>query len=291
MRAQKRFRNAKGLSKAAGTNESCKRALFIRGRKTSSFIISVLKELFVLSKPHGVLFSRKNEVNVFENTSNLEFLCKKNNAGSFAFATHTKKRPHNLTLGRVFDSKILDAIELGILAFVPMDNFKQKIMPGGKPCFIFIGREFEEDHMYAEVKNTLLDVFRGDVVDRINLAGLDRVIVCTVLEKTDGEKSLHLMCYTTSYHQTRSPLPRIELLPTGPKVEFAVRRTLHASDLLKRQAYANLSGTSNRRRKNVSVDTVSGEKVGRIHVEKQDLEKIQTRRIKGLKRKPNSERL
>eukprot|EP00961_Rhodomonas_salina_P156217 2103237-Rhodomonas_salina.2 len=36
----------------------------------------------------------------------VEFLCQKNEASFFSFASHSKKRPNNLILGRTFDYKV-----------------------------------------------------------------------------------------------------------------------------------------------------------------------------------------
>ena len=61
-------------------------------------------------------------------------------------ASNSKKRPNNLVLGRMFDHKILDMIELGIEAFTPLaDIDSHKKAPGAKPCFIFQGDQFEHE--------------------------------------------------------------------------------------------------------------------------------------------------
>ena len=44
----------------------------------------------------------------------MEFLSQKNDASLFAFGTHSKKRPHNLVFGRMFDNHILDMVETGV---------------------------------------------------------------------------------------------------------------------------------------------------------------------------------
>ena len=42
---------------------------------------------------------------------------------------------------------------------------------GSKPMFVFAGEEFETNTEFALAKNLILDFFRGDVLDKINLAG------------------------------------------------------------------------------------------------------------------------
>lgn len=62
------------------------------------------------------------------------------------FGNHTKKRPHNLVVGRCFDHHILDMMELGVDNFVPMGAFKGvSATLGSKPCFSFNGDLFETD--------------------------------------------------------------------------------------------------------------------------------------------------
>lgn len=45
---------------------------------------------------------------------------------------------------------------------------------GSKPMFVFVGEEFETNADFALAKNLILDFFRGDVLDKINLAGYSR---------------------------------------------------------------------------------------------------------------------
>ena len=49
----------------------------------------------------------------------MEFLSQKNDASLFAFGTHSKKRPHNLVFGRLFDHHILDMVETGVAGAWP----------------------------------------------------------------------------------------------------------------------------------------------------------------------------
>lgn len=61
--------------------------------------------------------SRSNEaVRPFETggEASLEFLARKADAPLFALGSHSKKRPHNLVLGRMFDFQVLDMLEFGV---------------------------------------------------------------------------------------------------------------------------------------------------------------------------------
>ena len=170
-------------------------------------------------------------------------------------------------------------MEFGVEDYVPMAKFKNKFLPGGKPCFIFEGAEFSQEEPYQTVQSIFLDLFRGEAVDRINLAGLDRVCVLSIVDK-----KIYVRHYTTQYLQSGSKMPRLELAPTGPNFTLIVRRTQYANQTVLRHALRKPKTTQPRRIKNVAHD-VFGEKVGRLHVEKQDLEKIQTRKMKALKKR------
>lgn len=60
------------------------------------------------------MFSRKHDIQPFENQDQLEALCKKTDASLFMFGSHNKKRPNNIVIGRTYEHKILDMVELGI---------------------------------------------------------------------------------------------------------------------------------------------------------------------------------
>ena len=61
-------------------------------------------------------FAENPDVRPFESggSSRIEFFCKKHDSSLFAVGSHSKKRPHNLVLGRMYDGHLLDMIELGI---------------------------------------------------------------------------------------------------------------------------------------------------------------------------------
>jgi len=53
----------------------------------------------------------------------LEFYASKAGCGLFALGSHTKKRPHNLVLGRFFDGHLYDAVELGVEGYKSIQAF------------------------------------------------------------------------------------------------------------------------------------------------------------------------
>lgn len=77
----------------------------------------VLTDLKRMLSPNVKSFSRKNECLPFEDVNSLEFMAEKNDCSLIALGNHTKKRPHNLIIGRTFDGHILDLVELGVSDF------------------------------------------------------------------------------------------------------------------------------------------------------------------------------
>ncbi|KAL6067555.1 rRNA-binding ribosome biosynthesis protein rpf2 [Balamuthia mandrillaris] len=109
-------------------HENVKSALFLKGPKTSQIITDLLNDLWLLKKPNGVKFSRHNAVRPFEDETSFEFFSQKNDCSLFAYGSHSKKRPHNLVLGRFFDHHILDMVELGVENFKSMKSFHQVLI-------------------------------------------------------------------------------------------------------------------------------------------------------------------
>lgn len=97
--------------------ENDKTAIFIRGGNTSDVVSSVLQEFHRMKKPGSIHFRKRNISRPFEDQTSIEFLTKMNDASLFLFGSHSKKRPHNLVIGRTFDHQILDMVELGIENF------------------------------------------------------------------------------------------------------------------------------------------------------------------------------
>ena len=102
-----------------------------------------------------------------EGQQSLEFLTTKNDAALFALASHNKKRPNNLVMGRTFYHKILDMVELGILQYRSLTDFgglpKKRL--GSKPLLQFVGDIWSSDINLKRLQNLLIDFSRGDPVD------------------------------------------------------------------------------------------------------------------------------
>ena len=267
--------------------EDEKIGLFVRGAKTSEHSLQALRDLYQLKKPAAVMFSRKNLMRVWEDESSLEFLADKNDAAISVIATHSKKRPHNLQFVRIFDSNVLDKIEVGITNFISIAEFTKRIgasrtstVQGSKPTFIFEGSEFENDTNMRLLKSMLLDTFRGPDVEAISLAGLERIIVCTAVSGV-----CYFRHYSTSFTKTsESGIPRISLVPSGPSMDLTIRRVSTANPEVERQALKRPKLDKKKHVKNIGTNMFR-DQVGRLHMGKQDLSKLQLRKVKALKKR------
>lgn len=111
-------------SVAPQINEGTKCALLLKGTRCNEIMGLVLKDLRAMKAPDSKLLTKKNEINIFEDASSIEFLCTKNDSSVFALASHNKKRPNNLIFGRTFDNQILDAMEVGVENYKSLNFYK-----------------------------------------------------------------------------------------------------------------------------------------------------------------------
>lgn len=262
--------------------ETVKKAVFCRSTTASQQGVQLLKEFAALKKPDAIFFNRKEQWKPFENVADVEFITSKNDCPLFGYVTDSKKRPNNLILARTFDGHVLDMAEFEFKNFKQMADFKgPKISTSTKPIVLFSGQKFESSPEYQRLKSMLLDFFVGQKVDRLNLHGLEHVIQFTVVEDTIYMRSYRVL-------MKKSPgvvhLPRVELEPIGPNVDFTLRRSNFASEdlfkkslqqseqILKQQGKMKKAGS-----KNISKDAF-GSKLGRIHMERQDYSKLRLRK-------------
>lgn len=211
----------------------------------------------------------------------IEFLAQKNDASLWGLGTHSKKRPHNLTLGRMYDGHVLDILEFGVENYKSLKDFKvEQPMAAGKPCFYVCGDDWDSTPELATTKNFLIDFFRGAVVKNLNMRGLDRVLTAAL---ENGK--IFLRHYRIRRKKPTNGTERVsvELEECGPSFTLVPRRAAVASEQLLKQATKRPAQLKEKKEKNKETNTF-GETMGRLHMEKQDLGKLQTRKMKGLKR-------
>jgi ribosome production factor 2 len=253
--------------------------MFIRGGNVSQLVTDTMDDLSKLKKPHAISYKRKNIMRPFEDPSSLEFFSQKCDSSLFVFGSHNKKRPHNLVIGRMFDYHILDMMELGIKEYKSLQSFSGvKAGVGTKPFLIFNGDIFETDPEYSKLKNLFIDMFHLNDDRTIALASLQHVISFTY-----HEGIICFRVYRICLKKSGVKIPRVELEEMGPSLDLVLRRTHVASSSLFKEAIRQPKQSKIKKVKNVSVDPF-GSQLGRIHMTRQDLTKLKTRKVKGLKR-------
>ncbi|CAI5469999.1 unnamed protein product [Closterium sp. Yama58-4] len=274
-------------SRAPKIKENVRKALLLRGTRSSAVLNGVLSDVHHLKRFSGgsLKLSRANEhVRPFEagGEAPLEQLAKKTDSSLFMFASHSKKRPHNLVIGRMYDYHLYDMLEVGVTRHVSIQQLKGggKLSPqvGSKPCFCFIGTEFDSDPAAVQLKSLLLDFFRGEVAATVDLAGLDRVFVCAA----QNGKVLFRHC-AIRLKRSGTKVPRVVLVPIGPSIDFEIRRTRLPGEELRKEAMRAVKLGQEKKIKNVKSDMIKG-KVGRIYMPKQQVGSMSLMKMKGLKR-------
>jgi len=272
--------------------EGAKSALLLKGIRCSDSMSTVLKDMRSVQSPHAKLLSKNNQIIPFDDTGqqSLEFLTTKNDATLFALASHNKKRPNNLVMGRTFDRRILDMVELGVLQYRSLTDFgglpKKRL--GSKPMMQFVGDLWSSDINLKRLQNLLIDFYRGDPVESLILSGLDHVMVFTAAESTMGGQETKPLIHQRTYYMKlkkdpnggKAPVPY--LTPSGPDMDFKIRRTQFASpDLWKLAMKQPVVGKA-KKKKNQTTN-IFGETIGRLHLERQDIDNRSGKKSKALR--------
>lgn len=258
--------------------EAPKAAIFVRGPSATLELGQCVSDLAALKQPFAAKYGRKSDIRPFEDVSSIQFYARKSDAGLFVHTSSNKKRPANLTFGRLFNNDVLDMFEFGLSDFAAMAAFKHaKPQVGGKPVIVLDGAEWEQTEHMRILANFFVDFFEGPVVDKINLAGLDHVVV---LAARDG--SVFFRQYYVHMKKSGTAVPRVELAEIGPSFQLTPRRSIVAPDDLRKEALRVPAQLRGQKRKNVSTN-VFGEKIGRIHMPRQELSTMQIKKVKALK--------
>jgi len=192
---------------------------------------------------------------------------------------------------RTFEYKVLDMLELYLdpESLRMLKQFKnKKCAVGLKPMLLFAGTPFESPipNEYTLAKSFFTDFFKGEPADKVDVEGLQYIVSISVRDSVDGEEAkpkIHLRVYLIRTKRSGQKLPRVEVEEMGPRMDFRVGRVKDADEAMLKEALRRAKTSAERPKKNISTDIV-GDKIGRIHLGKQDLKELQTRKMKGLKR-------
>lgn len=190
-------------------------------------------------------FTKKNAIHPFEDATSLEFFSQKNDASLMVFGSHSKKRPHNLTLIRMFDHHVLDMIELFLdpTSFRTLTQFKNnKCAVGQKPLLLFAGSVFDENTTsrgpYALLKSFFVDFFGGGPDSYVDVEGLRYMVSIAVGEPSDEEPQpkAHFRVYLIQTRRSGQKLPRVEIEEMGPRMDFRIGRVKEAEESVMKEA-------------------------------------------------------
>ncbi|KAF4989379.1 hypothetical protein FDECE_14746 [Fusarium decemcellulare] len=277
-------------------NENPKTCLFLRGTTCSQIVQDALNDLHQMRQPLAKKFTKKNAIHPFDDASSLEFFSEKNDASLLLFGSSQKKRPHTLTFVRTFSYKVLDMLELYLdpESFRTISQFKtKKFAIGLRPMLLFAGTAFESPvaNEFTLAKSMLIDFFKGDPSDKIDVEGLQYIISISAEDSTgdgDAKPAIHLRVYLIRTKRSGQRLPRVEVEEIGPRMDFRVGRVKEADESMLKEAMKKPRGLEERTKKNITTDAM-GDKIGRVHLSKQDLSELQLRKMKGLKRSRNDD--
>lgn len=234
-----------------------------------------------MKKPEATWYSRKeaNKIVPFDDISSVEFYSSKSDSSLFMMGTHTKKRPNNLIIGRMFDHQLLDMVEFCVSEFKAMKEFnKGSEAIGSKPMFVLAGEAFQTESAYKVVANLFVDFFRGRVVEKINIQGLDHLILLSV-----NAGVIHFSHYAVKLKKSGTQVPKIDLVEVGPSMDLTLRRTKLASDDLRKETLRIHPSLLPHSKGNVKTNAMN-DKVGQLYLPRQDIGQIVTKKPRGLKR-------
>lgn len=250
--------------------EDEKNVAYIRGFTANDLVTRVMRDIYTLKKPIGVPLNKKNVIQPFEDVSPIEFICQKNECSLFLFTSHSKKRPNNLVMGRLFDGHILDMVEFGVEMYKAIEDFGARISLGVKPILIFAGEPFETDFDMIRIKNLLNDFFQGPRPTSVRVKGIEHVILFVA----HVGKVLMRPYLIEQKKSAGADKPVVTCHDLGPHLDLVVRRTQIANHEHFTKACKKPSKKpKSTKNKNVSKDEL-GTTHGKIHIGRQDFDKM-----------------
>jgi len=149
---------------------------------------------------------------------------------------------------------------------------------------VFSSPLFDSSPPHQLFKSLFSDLYRGaPSFEKLNLAGLSYVMSATICP--DNEKIIYIRSYAIHLKKSGTYVPRVELVEMGPRLNFEIRRTKEASvDTWKKamKIPKEISG-KDKKTKNISSDEM-GNTLARVHMGRQGIDKLQTRKQKGLRK-------
>ena len=157
---------------------------------------------------------------------------------------------------------------------------------GVRPMICFSGTRWESEtpNKWTLAKSLFTDFFRGGgdgATREVDVEGLQLLISFSVGEEEEGVVRMRVWRIET--RRSGGKVPRVEVVEMGPRMDLRIGRVREAEGGMWREAMRKGKGGEGKVKKNVETDRV-GDQIGRIHLGRQDLGELQSRKMKGLKR-------
>ncbi|AFM98167.1 hypothetical protein EHEL_041170 [Encephalitozoon hellem ATCC 50504] len=195
----------------------------------------------------------REKTSPFDCVEKMEKLMKKKKSGLFISVT----KDNLLVIGRAFNDEVIDMVEFKINRYLSVSDFE---------C---VGPELHMKY-FVVLQNINSERLENLMVDLLNMrsskACLEAVRYSWVFAKTEGG-------YVLKYVRV---LKDLNVEDCGPLLEMELVRSYHCGDEL----YKKALGEARKPRKNVSKNLFN-DKIGTLHIDKQDLRDIKLRKGKG----------
>ena len=270
--------------RAPKVQENPKKAIIMKGRKSSETMNNLLRDLQLLKGRERVqmLIRKTHDFIAMDDPSLIENQSVKYDCSLFAVGSHQKKRPDNLVLGRVFDGHILDMFELAVTEFRGTEEFEapKHIHADMKPILLFQGEFFETNDTLKRLKSLLigkydlllflnrsfflLDFFHNNDLQEANIQELKRVMVFTCRGEKDPIEFRHLE--SDDITEAKVQMKTVPFREVGPSFNMKLRRDKMASiDLFKEACRQPKTQNFDKKRADKNkFTTVLGEKKGKV---------------------------
>lgn len=174
-------------------------------------------------------------------------------------------------MGRVYDAEILDMFEISLTKFEgEVEKVLSEIDEAQKIVFMAIGDAFEYNTDLLRIRNLLHDMMTNRHKDTI--INLETSVKYTFLVQALDETTLRFGLYR--YNKNSDKIEKMPLEFEG-KVG---RRKLADNDRFKK-ALEKMKKIKSKAKKNVEEDDI-GDKVGRIHVQQDNLKTLRIKKLK-----------
>ena len=273
--------------------ENPKKMLVVLSDKVHDLTKKVGNTLVSLQSGEAVRLGKRLTLHPFEDSTALQQLCYKSDCSLFTVFHHSKKRPENITLGRLFNFNVLDMVEFGHGIIQEDINARLGSFLGSKPVVIFTSQS--NSPVIQRLQNLFLDIFGGERMKKISSLGLDRVLMIDIHVREDiqslqkpiehleeltfPENAVQVAFYHFAISNTDALSEKPIEVPVGTRIalQLGLRRACLASAKAFNECmHKPVSSTT--KEKGVSRDALGNLK-GQVHVGKQRTEKIVHRRF------------